>query len=65
MRIPCTSRYDTRDLVDMLSERRSRDEKNRILWAIHVLRRDDAEDAAEAARLQKDDGQTVATEGDA
>jgi hypothetical protein len=28
-------------------------------------RRDDADDAAEAARLQKDDGQTVATDGGA
>jgi hypothetical protein len=46
MQVPVTRRYDTRDLVDMLSERRSRDEKERILWAIHVLRRGDAEDAA-------------------
>jgi hypothetical protein len=51
MQVPVTRRYDTRDLVDMLSERRSRDEKERILWAIHVLRRGDAEDAAEAAHI--------------
>jgi hypothetical protein len=41
----------------MLSERRSRDEKERILWAIHVLRRDDAEDAAEVAHICGDGAQ--------
>ncbi len=49
-----TRRYDLRDLVAMLAERRSRDEKERILWAIHVLRRDDADDAAEAAHIRGD-----------
>jgi hypothetical protein len=51
MQIPVTRRYDLRDLVDMLTERRSRDEKDRILWAIQALRRDDAVDAAEAAHI--------------
>jgi len=35
----------------MLTERRSRDEKDRILWAIQALRLDDAVDAAEAAHI--------------
>jgi hypothetical protein len=61
MQVPVTRRYDTRDLVDMLTERRSRDEKDRILWAIQALRLDDAVDAAEAAHIcgaseQKGDG---------
>jgi hypothetical protein len=51
MQVPVTRRYDTRDLVDMLTERRSRDEKDRILWAIQALRLDDAVDAAEAAHI--------------
>jgi hypothetical protein len=38
----------------MLAERRSRDEKERILWAIRVLRNDDAEDAEEAAHIGGD-----------
>ncbi len=49
-----TRRYDLRDLVAMLSERRSRDERDSILWAIYVLRRDDADDAAEAAHIRGD-----------
>ncbi len=57
MQIPVTRRYDLRDLVAMLSERRSRDEKERILWAIRVLRNDDAEDAEEAAHIGGDGAQ--------
>jgi hypothetical protein len=41
----------------MLSERRSRDEKERILWAIRVLRNDDAEDAEDAAHICGDGAQ--------
>lgn len=43
--------YDLRDLVDMLTERRSRDEKERILRAINALRKDDRDDAKEDAHL--------------
>ena len=57
MQVPVHSRYDTRVLVEMLSERRSRYEKERILWAIVVLRNDDAEDAEEAAHIGGDGAQ--------
>jgi hypothetical protein len=43
--------HDTRDLVEMLTEQRSRAEKEGILRAIWQLRRDDKADAAEAAHL--------------